>query len=153
MKDNNFISIINETFTGEGFKRKRNDFYMVGNKDLLVIVHVQKSIYGDVYYLNVCFSLIEYDNKHNVIIPSWRDTDTYARIRNLAEKNEIYAFENDKLENMLYLKNLKKSIVKNIHEYIIPVLNAGSSYIIRNEDLFPTVWLSIRMKKKREEYY
>ena len=74
-------------------------------------------------------------------------------ILDLAEKNEIYAFENDKLENMLYLKNLKKSIVKNIHEYIIPVLNAGSSYIIRNEDLFPTVWLSIRMKKKREEYY
>ena len=152
MENRNFISIVNKIFIDKGFKRKRNDFYMVGNNDLLVIVHVQKSVYGNNYYLNVCFSLIEYDDKHNVIIPSWRDTDTYDRIRNLAEEGELYVFEDSKLDSILYLEALKQSIIKNIDEYIIPVLSKGSSYILKNENLFPTGWLSSRMKKMRENF-
>ena len=150
MNKNDFLRLLKKVLEKYNFKKRGSDFYLIGPKDLLVIIHLQKSAYGNIYYLNVCFSLIEYDESNKANIPNWRDTDTYNRVKNISESNYCFDYDNIVVSDDFVVSNLEESIDAAMMEWIIPTLDNGSDYVIENVDFFSD--LSNRFKIKREEF-
>ena len=149
MTGKDFLEKVDCIFKGLGFRCQRRDYYCQGEQDLMVIIHPQKSVYGSIYYFNVCFALKEYDEKGKLILPGWRDSDTYRRIPNLLYHEPFYAFEYEQYREDE--TSLETSINQYVNEIIFPTLAGGSTYILYHSDKFPCGCLSPRLKQKRDE--
>lgn len=150
MTQQDFLNCIDRILKDFHFRRKGKDYYSQGNSDLLVIIHPQKSSYSTVYYLNVCFSLVEYDNKGNIKVPSWREGDTYGRIPNQLYEESNYSFDYSKYETTED-PYLVSSISTYMNQVIYPTLAGGVTYILSHPEIFPYGWLSPRLKKLRDD--
>lgn len=61
MDKKQFKEFCQNEFKARGFKKQRNVFYLAGH-DLLCGIDLQKSNYGDVYYVNYFYFIGEFKN-------------------------------------------------------------------------------------------
>ena len=54
MEKSDLIKLLNEVFNNLGFKRKGNN-WVVDSSELIKIVNLQKSNYGNLFYINYGF--------------------------------------------------------------------------------------------------
>lgn len=149
MTGKDFLKKVDCIFKGLGFSRQRHDYYCQGEQDLMVVIHPQKSAYGSIYYFNVRFALKKYDDKGQLILPGWIDSDTYSRIPNLLHQEPFYAFEYEEYDGNE--TSLETSIVEYANTIIFPTLAGGTTYILYHFDKFPYGCLRPRLKQKRDE--
>ena len=144
-----FLASVTPIFQDLHFNRRGKDYYCTGDRDVMVIIHPQKSGYGTVYYFNVYFALKEYDQKGKLMIPDRRNTDTYGRIPNGASAETTYSFDYSESETTDEVK-LKASFTKYANEVIFPTLSGGVEYILTHPEVFSYGWLSPRLQQMRD---
>lgn len=120
-------------FKTRGFKRQKNAFYLVG-RDLLCGIDLQKSNYGEVYYVNFYYFIGDY---HNInIYPTHYDSDIQARIVVMSRgRNTIKGehFLTEMVEYEEYTEDvLKPFFDKEFKERILPPLIQGKRFILEN---------------------
>lgn len=77
MDKKEFKAFCQKEFKARGFKKKKNAFYLAGH-DLLCEIDLQKSNFGDEYYINYGYYIGSYTDETNY--PSIYDTDIEERI-------------------------------------------------------------------------
>ena len=77
MDKKQFKEFCQNEFKARGFKKQRNVFYLTG-RDLLCGIDLQKSNYGDVYYVNYYYFIGEFKNITDY--PTHCESDIQGRI-------------------------------------------------------------------------
>ncbi|QEM69265.1 DUF4304 domain-containing protein [Geobacter sp. FeAm09] len=117
MEHKEFIKFLNEILTQYGFKKKGNKWFGESN-DLLKVVDLQRSLYGNSYYLDYGFIL------KKIELGSLRMHISYGFGSNVLEKNnrikELLNFENNindeqrKLELSNYIEDILLAVTQNV---------------------------------------
>lgn len=68
MDKKQFKEFCKNEFKARGFKKQRNVFYLTGH-DLLCGIDLQKSNYGDVYYVNYYYFIGEFKKYYRLSTP------------------------------------------------------------------------------------
>ena len=115
-----------------GFKKVKNTFYLTGD-DLLCSIDLQKSNYGDVYYVNYNFFIDDFSNTN--IYPTHYESDIEGRIIVMSKKQTIEGktFATALIEYEEYTEDeLKKFFDEEFESKIMPPINEGKKYILDN---------------------
>ena len=83
MDKKQFKEFCKNEFKARGFKKQRNVFYLTGH-DLLCGIDLQKSNYGDVYYVNYYYFIGEFKNITDY--PTHYESDIQGRIAVMSRK-------------------------------------------------------------------
>ena len=83
MDKKQFKEFCKNEFKARGFKKQRNVFYLTGH-DLLCGIDLQKSNYGDVYYVNYYYFIGEFKNITDY--PTHCESDIQGRIAVMSRK-------------------------------------------------------------------
>ena len=122
---------INE-FKTRGFKKQKNAFYLTG-RDLLSGIDLQKSNYGDVYYVNYYYFIGNFANNTNY--PTHYESDIQGRIVVMSRKQTFRGkqFMTAQVEYEEYTEEeLRPYFDKEFEERILPPLYYGKKYILDN---------------------
>ena len=132
MNKNEFKLFCKKEFEKWGFKKQKKAFYLNGN-DLLCGIDLQKSNYGDVYYVNFYYFIGKYESTTNY--PVYYDSDVDGRIVAMSKKQTINGehFLTSSIEYEEYTQEeLRPYFDKDFEERILPPLYQGKKYILDN---------------------
>lgn len=132
MDKNEFKCFCKNEFIKRGFVKQKNAFYLFG-RDILCGIDLQKSNYGDVYYINYSFFVGEFLNVTN--FPTFYESDIYGRIV-VMSKSQTYQgkrFLTSQIEYGEYTEDeLRSFFDKEFEEKILPPIYLGKKYILDN---------------------
>ena len=87
MDKNQFKAFCKKEFEARGFKKQKNVFYLTGH-DLLCGIDLQKSNYGDIYYVNYYYFIGEFENGTDY--PTPYDSDIEERILAMSKTQTVH---------------------------------------------------------------
>lgn len=132
MDKNEFKAFCKNEFEARGFKKQRNMFYLAG-RDLLCGIYLQKSNYGDVYYVNYCFFIGGFADVKKY--PTHYESDVQERVLVMTKTSTIRGqrFITSQIEYKEYTEEeLRSYFDKEFEERILPPLHLGKKYILDN---------------------
>ncbi len=142
MDKKEFKAFCQKEFKARGFKKKKNAFYLAGH-DLLCEIDLQKSNFGDEYYINYGYYIGSYTDETNY--PSIYDTDIEERIIVMSKKQTIKGkcFLTGAIEYEEYTEDeLRPYFDKEFEERILPPIYQGKKYILDNLGKFYSLTLN-----------
>lgn len=134
MNKQEFKTFCKNEFFKRGFLKYKNGYYLKGPADILCGIFLQKSDFGNYYYINYCFHI---QNPSDTSIPSYYDMDMDGgRISVLSktetDKNGNY-FMTEQIEHEEYTEDeMKPFFDKVFEERIFPPINFGKKFILDN---------------------
>lgn len=131
MEKNEFKIFCKHEFEARGFKKQRNVFYLLGH-DLMCGIDLQKSNYGDVYYVNFYYFIGEYSV---LDFPSPYNSDVEERIIVMSKTQTVRGkcFLTAMIEYKEYTEEeLRPYFEKEFNERILPPVHQGKKYILDN---------------------
>ena len=132
MDKKEFKEFCKKEFEARGFRKQKNVFYLKGN-DLLCGIDLQKSNYGDIYYVNYYYFIGEFENTANY--PSLYDSDVEGRILAMSKVQTVQgkSFLTTMIEYEEYTEEeLRPYFDKAFKEMILPPVLQGKKYILDN---------------------
>lgn len=132
MDNNEFKMFCKNEFEARGFKKKKNMFYLNGH-DLLCGIYLQKSNFGDVYYVNYCYFIGEFEDIKNY--PTHYESDIQERVLTMSKTSTIGGkhFITSQIEYKEYTEEeLRQFFDKEFKERILPPVHQGKKYILDN---------------------
>ena len=132
MDKKQFKEFCRKEFQKRGFKKVKNTYYLLG-KDLLCGLHLQKSNFGNVYYINYYYFLGDYQNQS--IFPVYYDSDIDKRIVVMSKSQTCHGecFLTAQIEYEEYTEEeLRFFFDKEFEEKILPPIFQGKKYILSN---------------------
>lgn len=154
MEIKEFKNFCKEEFIKKGFKKIKNGYYLKGPKDVLCGIFLQKSDYGDVYYINYCYHIL---SPQDTTIPSYYDMDMDGgriKVKTKTQKTkEGDLFWTVRINYKDYSKDeLRYYFEKEFEEMILPPIFQGKKYILENlNKLYFLTLHPDRVLKKLEE--
>lgn len=138
MTKEEFKKFCKEQFYSRGFTKVKKMFYFDNGKDILCGIDLQKSNFGNTYYINVSFFMKNFIVKD--AYPSYLEADFNRRIMVMSKKQtyqgEVFMtpqIEYEEYEN----QELGMYFQQNFEEWIMPAIERGMDYIIeRSSDDF-----------------
>lgn len=119
-------------FESRGFKKIKNSFYLTG-PDLLCEIYLQKSNYGNIYYVNFCYYIGNFNGLSNY--PTRYESDIQGRIT-VMSKTQTYQgeyFITSQIEYEEYSEeDLCQFFDKEFKEKILPPIIKGKKFILKN---------------------
>lgn len=132
MDKKTFISFCKTYFVSSGFQKKGNTFYMLG-RDLLCGIVLQKSNFGDSYYINYCFWLegafdnLSYPPRHNC------DIEGRFRVMSKSMTHQGKPFATPQIKYEDYSEEELRMFFDNEYQNLIsPPIKEGKRYIADN---------------------
>lgn len=132
MNKNEFKEFCKKEFKSRGFKKQKNTFYLTGI-DLLCGIDLQKSNYGDVYYINYYYFLGDFENITNY--PTHYESDIQGRIAVMSRKQTFQGeqFLTAQVEYEEYTEEeLRPYFDLAFKEEILPPVYQGKKFILDN---------------------
>lgn len=132
MDKKQFKEFCKQEFLRKGFRKVKNTYYLAG-KDLLCGIDLQKSNFGNQYYINFFYCLGDYQNQS--VFPTYYDSDIDARII-VMSKTQTYQgkpFLTAQIEYEEYTEDeLRVFFDKEFEERILPPIQQGKVFILEN---------------------
>ena len=132
MDKKQFKEFCKNEFKARGFEKQKNAFYLPG-RDLLCGIDLQKSNYGDVYYINYYYFIGKFENITNY--PTHYESDIQGRIAVMSRKQTFQGkqFMTAQVEYEEYTEDeLRPFFEKEFEERILPPVHQGKKYILDN---------------------
>ena len=132
MDKKQFKEFCKNEFKTRGFKKQNNAFYLAG-RDLLCGIDLQKSNYGDVYYVNYYYFIGNFENVTNY--PTHYESDIQGRIVVMSKKRAFQGkqFMTAQIEYEEYTEDeLRCFFELEFEEKILPPIIRGKKYILLN---------------------
>lgn len=132
MDKKQFKDFCKKEFETRGFKKRKNMFYLTGH-DLLCGLYLQKSNYGNLYYVNYCYFIGEFEDIEKY--PLSYDLDVQGRIVAMSKTQTISGkpFLTSLIEYEEYSEEeLRLYFDKAFEERILPPIHQGKKYILDN---------------------
>ena len=107
-------------------------FYLTG-RDLLCGIYLQKSNYGDIYYINYCYFIGEFEDIKNY--PTHYESDIQERVLAMSKTSTVRGkhFITSQIEYNEYTEDeLRSYFDKEFEERILPPVYQGKKYILDN---------------------
>ena len=132
MTKEEFKQFIKKICYENDFKKVKSSFYLAG-EEVMCCINLQKSNYGDIYYVNFYFFVDDYRDCKNY--PTHYDADVYGRIKAMS-KNATYqgkCFMTSMIEYTEYTENeLRHYFEKEFNKVVLPPIFIGKKYILDN---------------------
>lgn len=131
MEKKEFQNFCKKEFEKQGFKKIKNTYYLVG-LDLLCGILLQKSNFGNVYYINYFFCIGNFEGSNNY--PTYHDSDIDGRVI-VTSKTTSYGkfYKTAQIEYEYYTEDeLRPFFEKEFEEVILPPVYQGKKYILEN---------------------
>lgn len=135
MEKATFIQFYENEFSKYGFIKHKKGYFLNGEKEVLCGISLQKSGYGNAYYINYFFCLGDFSNEKDY--PLLYDSDIQGRITVLSKTQTVNGkpFLTPMIEYKEYTEDeLRASFDKEIEEKILPPIVQGRKYIFDNID-------------------
>ncbi len=132
MDKKQFKDFCKKEFESQGFKKHKNMFYLTG-RDLLCGIYLQKSNFGDVYYVNFYYFIGTFDDVNN--FPTRYEYDVYERILVMSKKQTFQGkkFMTAQVEYEEYTEDeLRPYFDKEFENRILPPVRKGKKHILDN---------------------
>ncbi|MBE6642515.1 MAG: DUF4304 domain-containing protein [Ruminococcaceae bacterium] len=132
MDKKQFKEFCKNEFKARGFKKQKNMFYLSG-QDLLCGIELQKSNYGNIYYINFIFFLGKFDDTNNY--PVRYDLEVQGRIVVMSKTQTVDGkhYKTSMIEYEEYTEDeLRPFFDKDFEERILPPIYQGKKYILDN---------------------
>lgn len=147
MEKKNIVKILNDLMSPLGFRKKSNN-WILDNGELIKIVSLQKSSYGNAYYINYGFILksipLEDENMHIFYGLSSSDPKTSKRINELLDF-EISINESDRIVELIEI------IKSNLLDFIMSIQSESELLTeLKNREHLNDIPLKIRKYFKLE---
>ena len=127
-----FKEFCKKDFESRGFKKTKKMFYLKG-EELLCGIDLQKSNYGDTYYVNFVFFIGKYDSPKDY--PTYYDGDIYGRVRvmtkTLTDKGKPFISSLIRYEEYTE-EELQPYFDQSFEERVLPPIYQGKKYILDN---------------------
>ncbi len=136
MERKEFDDIIKHYLKSKGFEKKNSRYYLNSN-DFLCEIYIQKSFFGDVFYLNYAFYLGKFEKPYLIDRGGAQTHTQYVGSRFYFTKKDGYSCQFlDYSESKLI-----KILDKNFNERIIPPFKIGKKYLLDNYGTLYTTFL------------
>lgn len=132
MNKNQFKEFCKKEFESRGFRKVKNAFYLSG-QDLLCGIDLQKSNYGNVYYVNYYYFIENFKNIASY--PTHYESDIQGRVAVMSRKQTYQGecFVTAQIEYEEYTEDeLRPFFNKEFEETILPPIYQGKKYILEN---------------------
>ena len=132
MDKKQFKEFCKKEFKARGFKQQKNAFYLAGH-DLLCGIDLQRSNFGDVYYVNFYYFIGQFENVTHY--PTHYESDIQERIIVMSKKQTIQGerFMTDQVEYEEYTEDeLRPYFDREFEERILPPIKQGKKFILEN---------------------
>ena len=132
MDKNEFKEFCKKEFEARGFKKQKNMFYLAGH-DVLCGICLQKSNYGDVYYVNYCYFIGDFEGVKKY--PTYYESDIQSRVLAMSKTSTVGGehFITSQIEYEEYTEDeLRPYFDKEFEERILPPVYQGKKYILDN---------------------
>ena len=132
MDKNQFKSFCKREFEERGFKNIKNIFYLLG-QDLLCGIYLQKSNYGNTYYINYDYFIGIYTNFS--VLPTRAESDISGRFLAMSKRQTVQGktFMTTMIEYEEYTEDeLRPLFDIEFQEKILPPIYQGKKYIFEN---------------------
>ena len=132
MNKKQFEDFCKNEFKARGFEKQKKVFYLSGH-DLLCGIDLQKSNYGDVYYVNYYYFIGKFEKITNY--PTHYESDIQGRIAVMSKKQTFHGkqFMTAQVEYEQYTEDeLRPYFDKEFTERILPPVYQGKKYILDN---------------------
>jgi len=132
MDKKQFKEFCKNEFLKRGFKKQKNAFYLTGN-DLLCGIDLQKSKYGDVYYVNYYYFIGKFENITNY--PTCYESDIQGRIVVMSKEQTFQGkqFMTVQIEYEEYREDeLRHFFEQEFEGKILPPIIQGKKYVLDN---------------------
>lgn len=132
MDKKQFVAFCKREFEARAFIKINKAFYLVGH-DVLCGIDLQKSNYGEVYYINYYYFIGEFENIVNY--PTHYESDIQGRIAVISKKQTFQGrrFMTGQIEYKEYTEEeLRTCFAKEFEERILPPVHIGKKYILEN---------------------
>ncbi len=133
MTKDEFKAFCDEYFKEKGFKKTKKTYYLLGDQDVLGSIDLQKSNYGDTYYVNCCFYIGDFSGIVPSKYPIHYDHDIYKRIPVMSKKQTINGkrFETCAIEYEEYTPEELLPFFDHAFEtWFFPPLREGKKYFL-----------------------
>lgn len=141
MDKSQFKEFCKKEFEARGFKKQKNVFYLTGH-DLLCGIDLQKSNYGDIYYVNYYYFIGIFKNITNY--PTHHESDIQGRVAVMSKTQTVHGkcFLTAMIEYEEYTEEeLRPYFEKEFEERILPPVYWGKKYILDNLGKFYSLTL------------
>lgn len=132
MDKKQFKEFCKREFQKKGFQKVKNTYYLAG-KDLLCGIDLQKSNFGNTYYINFYYFIGNYQDQ--TVFPAYYNSDIYTRIVVLS-KTQTYQgkqFQTTQIEYEEYTEDeLRVFFNKEFEERVLPPIQRGKTFILEN---------------------
>lgn len=132
MDKKQFKEFCKQVFLRKGFRKVKNTYYLAG-KDLLCGIDLQKSNFGNEYYVNFCYFIGCYQNSTE--FPNSHDSDIRSRVV-VMSRTQTYQgkqFLTSQIEYEEYTEDeLCVFFDKEFEERILPPIHQGKVFILEN---------------------
>ena len=132
MDKKQFKEFCKNEFKARGFKKQRNVFYLTG-QDLLCGIDLQKSNYGEAYYVNYYYFIGDFENITDY--PTRYESDIQGRIVVMSRRQTFQGkpFMTAQVEYEEYTEDgLRPFFDKEFEEKILPPIKLGKKHIRDN---------------------
>lgn len=142
MDKKQFKEFCRNEFKVRGFKKQKNAFYLPGD-EVLCGIDLQKSNYGDIYYVNFYYFIGDFKNVTNY--PTYYESDIQDRIAVMSRK---HTFQGEQYMTVLIEyeeyteEELRPFFNKDFEERILPPIYRGKKYILDNLGKFYALTLN-----------
>jgi len=152
MDKKQFKEFCKKEFQKRGFQKVKNTYYLPG-KDLICGIDLQKSNYGNEYYVNYFYFLENYQER--VSYPPYQESDIQDRIVVMSKTQTFKGkhFLTAQIEYEEYAEDeLRAFFDKDFNEKILPPIYKGKKFILENlERLYFLTFDQDEVIKKLEE--
>lgn len=149
MDKSDFKAFFKRELEIRGFKKKKNIFYLLG-QDLLCGVDLQKSNYGNIYYVNYYYFIGNFENNEDY--PTYYESDIQGRFSVLSKKQTFQGekFMTAQIEYEEYTQSeLKLFFDKEFEEKVLPPIFRGKKYIL--DKLNTLYFLTLNQEKVKNK--
>lgn len=132
MDKQQFKAFCKQEFLRHGFRKIKNTYYLTG-KDLLCGIDLQKSNFGNKYYINFYYFIGSYQNP--TVFPSCYDSDIQSRIVVMSRTQTCQGkrFLTSQIEYEEYTEDeLRVFFDKEFEERILPPIQQGKVFILES---------------------
>ena len=136
MDKNKFKAFCKKEFYKRGYRKIKNMYYLCGNRDVMSGLELQKSNFGEEYYVNFYFFIGNFENTPSSLYPTLYEYDVYGRISVMSKTkhdNQGNLFQTAAIEYEEYTEEtLRPYFDKAFDELILPPVYKGKKYILEN---------------------
>ena len=137
MDKNEFKEFCKKEFYKRGYKKIRKMYYLVGTEGVMSGIRLQKSDFGEEYYVNFYFFIGDFQGVSTSLYPTHYDSDVYGRIpvmsKTQRDRHTKECFITGAIEYLEYTEEtLRPYFDKAFEELILPPVYQGKQYILEN---------------------